>query len=72
MTERTGTLTVRLARAGFQDASHAEQILTDLGVAADDAVVGSLFPAADPDLAVRSLAAMAAAMPHSQREEFIA
>jgi len=72
VTERTGTLTVRLARAGFQDASQAEQTLTDLGVAADDGVIASLFPAADPDLAVRSLAAMAAAMPHSQREEFIA
>jgi glutamate-ammonia-ligase adenylyltransferase len=72
VTERTGTFTARLARAGFLDLSVAEEVLTDLGVIEDDALIDSLALAADPDLAVRSLATITGAMPHSQREEFIA
>jgi glutamate-ammonia-ligase adenylyltransferase len=73
MTQRAETLTARLARAGFQDGAGAESLLDGLGFTddgADAAVIESLAAVADPDLALRSLARMAEAMPSADRARF--
>jgi glutamate-ammonia-ligase adenylyltransferase len=75
MTERGGSLAGRLARAGFRDGVAAEATLAALGItatAADAGIVTSLAPAADPDLALRALARMTAAMSEQERAEFLA
>ncbi|HEX3824898.1 MAG TPA: bifunctional [glutamine synthetase] adenylyltransferase/[glutamine synthetase]-adenylyl-L-tyrosine phosphorylase [Mycobacteriales bacterium] len=73
--ERAGTLVAQLARAGFQDADRAAETLAGLGIGSgrdDVGVISSLAPAADPDLALATLARMADIMAAKERAEFLA
>lgn len=73
--ERAETLAVRLARTGFVDGAHAQEMLANLGFAdgpADAAVITSLAPVADPDLALTSLIRIVDAMTAAERRDFLA
>jgi [glutamine synthetase] adenylyltransferase / [glutamine synthetase]-adenylyl-L-tyrosine phosphorylase len=75
LSERGGTLAVRLARTGFVDGARAQQMFADLGFAdgpADAAVIASLAAVADPDLALTSLARMVDAMTATERRDILA
>ncbi|HSZ41714.1 MAG TPA: bifunctional [glutamine synthetase] adenylyltransferase/[glutamine synthetase]-adenylyl-L-tyrosine phosphorylase [Trebonia sp.] len=56
---RTFSLTGWLARMGFPDAARAERMLTALGITGDEPLLSALAGAADPELALTGLAAIA-------------
>ena len=57
---RSGSLVTRLVRAGFHQPDRGARDLTQLGLESDTEIVDRLADAADPDLALGSLARIAA------------
>ncbi len=70
--DRAATLGGRLARTGFTDADLALRLLDEMGIAeSDSGVLDELANAADPDLALASLARIHANLAPADRERLI-
>jgi glutamate-ammonia-ligase adenylyltransferase len=70
--DRAATLVGQLARAGFADPDHATRLLGEIAITVDDRpIIDELTNAADPDLALASLARVHAALSETERAELL-